>query len=135
MRLKSKGLGRKELVMDFREYAVVREGEEIVVKGTIRDPVVWDFSIRICEDDLGGIARLAGSWAILGLLLRALFKRNRHHHWSGDRAAHVAGTRHRRAEAQAKFGAGASGPQPRGAVQGGAAGADHGDARRVAEGS
>ncbi len=28
MRLKSRGLGRKELVMDFREYAVAPEDDE-----------------------------------------------------------------------------------------------------------
>ena len=57
MRLKSKGLGKKELVMDFREYTVVREGDELVVVGTIRDPINWDFTIRMCEDDLAGLAR------------------------------------------------------------------------------
>ena len=41
MRLKSRGLGRKELVMDFREYTTIREDGEAVVVGTIRDPVNW----------------------------------------------------------------------------------------------
>jgi len=49
MRLRSRGLGRKELVMDFREYETIREGDEVVVVGTIRDPVNWDFSIRFCR--------------------------------------------------------------------------------------
>jgi hypothetical protein len=102
MRLRSRGLGRKELVLDFREYAVVREGEEIVVVGTIRDPVNWDFSIRICEDDVAGMLRLASRRATLGLLLRSLFRRRRRHHWSDERAAHLAEGRARLASACVK---------------------------------
>jgi hypothetical protein len=37
MRLMSRGLGRKELVMDFREYDVIPESDEVVVE-TICDP-------------------------------------------------------------------------------------------------
>lgn len=81
MRLKSKGLGRKELVMDFREYDVVEEGDEIVVTGTIREPVTWDFSIRMCEDDLVGIARVATRRSMLGLVLRSLGHRHKRDHW------------------------------------------------------
>jgi hypothetical protein len=44
--------------MDFREYTVVREGDELVVVGTIRDPINWDFTIRMCEDDLAGMLAL-----------------------------------------------------------------------------
>ena len=58
MRLRSRGLGRKELVMDFREYEIVRQGEEIVIVGTIRDPVNWDFTIRMGEDDVAGLTHL-----------------------------------------------------------------------------
>jgi hypothetical protein len=75
--------------MDFREYEVVREGEELVVVGTIRDPVNWDFTIRMCEDDVAGITRLALRPVMLKTLLRSLFKRRKHHHWSGDWDEHV----------------------------------------------
>ncbi len=89
MRLKSRGLGRKELVMDFREYTVTREGNEIVINGTIREPVHWDFSIRMCEDDLPGLVKVAASRKTLGFLLRAAFKRNKEAHWSLDRKEHL----------------------------------------------
>lgn len=89
MRLQSRGLGRKELVMDFREYEVVRSGREVVIQGTIREPVRWDFSIRMCEDDLAGLVKIAGRRQTIGFLLRALFRRNKAHHWSGDRDEHV----------------------------------------------
>ena len=96
MRLRSRGLGRKELVMDFREYEVVRNGDEVVIVGTIRDPVNWDFTIRFCEDDIPGMTRLVLRKPMLGLLLRSLFKRRKHHHWSQEHAEHVAEGRRRR---------------------------------------
>jgi hypothetical protein len=90
MRLKSRGLGRKELVMDFREYAVIREGDEAVVIGTIRDPVNWEFSIRFCEDDIVGMTKLILRPAMIGLLLRSFFRRRKKHHWTQDHSEHVA---------------------------------------------
>ena len=97
MRLKSKGLGRKELVMDFREYTVVREGDELVVVGTIRDPINWDFTIRMCEDDLAGLIALSANRNTFGLIMRWLFGLMRwlfgsrpKHHWSQDRHEHLA---------------------------------------------
>lgn len=76
--------------MDFREYSVSREGNEVVINGTIREPVHWDFSIRMCEDDLPGLIKVAGTRKMLGFLLKAMFKRNRDAHWSGDRDEHLA---------------------------------------------
>ncbi len=68
--------------MDFREYTVERDGKEIIIKGTITEPVRWDFSIRMCEDDLPGISRVALKKATLGFLLRSMFKRKKDNHWS-----------------------------------------------------
>ena len=90
MRLRSRGLGRKELVLDFREYEVVRVEDELVVVGTIRDPVNWDFTIRICEDDVPGMTWLVLRRSMLGLLLRSLFKRKKRGHWGQAQAEHVA---------------------------------------------
>lgn len=88
--------------MDFREYTVVREGNEIVIVGTIRDPVNWDFSIRFCEDDIGGMIRFAVTRPTIGMFLRGLFKRKRYHHWTQERAEHVAEGKRRRQEAKEK---------------------------------
>ena len=88
--------------MDFREYEVVREGDEIVIVGTIRDPVNWDFSIRFCEDDIAGMTRFAVTRQTLGLFLRAFFKRKKHHHWTQERSEHVAEGKRRREEAKQK---------------------------------
>lgn len=100
MRLRSRGLGRKELVLDFREYEAVRVDDEIVVVGTIRDPVNWDFTIRICEDDVPGMASLVLRRSMLGLLLRSFFKRLKRHHWSQERDAHLAEGKKRRQAAR-----------------------------------
>ena len=86
--------------MDFREYAYVREGNEVVIVGTIRDPVNWDFSIRFCEDDITGMVQFAVARPTLGMFLRGLFKRNRTHHWNQERSEHVAEGKRRRKEAQ-----------------------------------
>lgn len=100
MRLRSRGLGRKELVLDFREYEVLRVDDEIVVVGTIRDPVNWDFTIRICEDDIAGMAGLALRKSMIGHLLRSFFKRMKNHHWGQERAEHLAEGKRRRQKAR-----------------------------------
>ena len=88
MRLRSKGLGRREMVMDFREYEVLVEGDELVVVGIIRDPVTWDFSIRFCEDDYPAIFKLAFHPQTLKAVWRAFLNRFRKHHWSKERSQH-----------------------------------------------
>jgi hypothetical protein len=93
VRLSSRGLGRKELVMDFREYDVVREGREIIIKGVIREPVRWDFAIRMCEDDLAGLVKVAARRSTIGFVLRSALRRKKQHHWSGDRDEHVKSAR------------------------------------------
>jgi hypothetical protein len=75
VKLRSRGLGRKELVMDFREYEVARDGDEVVVSGTIREPVNWDFTIRISGDDIPGMLRLGLHRHTLGMAFRWVFHR------------------------------------------------------------
>jgi hypothetical protein len=100
MRLRSRGLGRKELVMDFREYELVRQDDELVIVGSIRDPVNWDFTIRICEDDIAGMIGLVFRRPMLGLLLRGLFKRRPTDHWGAERAEHLVEGKRRRIRAR-----------------------------------
>jgi hypothetical protein len=66
--------------MDFREYTVVREGDELVIVGTIRDPISWEFTIRLCEDDLAGMFALGANRSTFGLVMRWLFGRRPKHH-------------------------------------------------------
>jgi len=102
MRLKSRGLGRKELVMDFREYTLIREEGEVVVVGTIRDPVNWDFTIRMCEDDVIGMTKLVLNRHMIWILLRSFFKRRKKHHWSQEWTEHIAEGRERLVNAKEK---------------------------------
>jgi len=73
--MRSRGLGRKELVMDFREYEIARDGDEVVVTGTIREPVNWDFTIRINGDDIPGMLRLGLHRHTLAMAVRWAFHR------------------------------------------------------------
>jgi hypothetical protein len=61
--------------MDFRDYEVAREGDEVVVSGTIREPVNWDFTIRINGDDIPGMLRLGLHRHTLAMALRWAFHR------------------------------------------------------------
>jgi len=64
--------------------------------GTIRDPVNWDFTIRICEDDISGTALLLLRRPMLAMLFRGLFKRRKHGHWNQEQAEHRAEGKRRR---------------------------------------
>jgi hypothetical protein len=75
MRLRSKGLGRKELVMDFREYDISLDGDDVIVSGTIRAPVTWDFSIRFSQADIPGLLRVGLSRHVLRMALRWVLRR------------------------------------------------------------
>ncbi len=61
--------------MAFREYAIARDGDEIVVSGTIREPVTWDFTIRINGDDIPGMLRLGLHRHTLAMAVRWVLRR------------------------------------------------------------
>ena len=61
--------------MDFREYDVTREGNDVIVTGTIREPVNWDFTIRITGDDIPGMLRLGLHRYTLAMAAHWLFRR------------------------------------------------------------
>jgi hypothetical protein len=61
--------------MDFRDYEIARDGDEVVVAGTIREPVNWDFTIRINGDDIPGMLRLGLHRYTLAMALRWVFHR------------------------------------------------------------
>lgn len=67
MKVKSRGLGRKELVMDLRRYDLSRDGDDMLVSGMITEPVNWDFTIRMTPGDIPGMLRVAASRHTLGL--------------------------------------------------------------------
>ena len=75
MKLWSRGLGKQELKMNFMDYDVRREGQEVVISGRITDPVNWDFWIRFDENDVPGLIRVAKNPSIIAMVLRHWFKK------------------------------------------------------------
>jgi hypothetical protein len=74
MKLWSRGLGKQELKMNFMDYDVRREGQEVVISGRITDPVNWEFWIRFDEDDVPGLIRVAKNPSVIGMVGRRWFK-------------------------------------------------------------
>lgn len=64
--------------MDFREYEIARDGDEVVVTGTIREPVSWDFTIRISGDDIPGMLRLGLHRQTIAMAVRWVLHRRSH---------------------------------------------------------
>lgn len=59
MKIRSRGLGRRELEMNLREFSVERDGRGILLKGVTHAPITWETTVRIGPRDVGGILRLA----------------------------------------------------------------------------
>ena len=70
MKLWSRGLGKQQLRMDFMQYEITQEGEEIVIAGRIVEPVNWDFWIRFDESDVPGLIRVARNRKLIRMVLR-----------------------------------------------------------------
>ena len=62
--------------MDFREYEITRDGDDVVVSGTIHEPVNWDFTIRMTGDDIPGMLRLGLHRHTLAMAARWVFHRS-----------------------------------------------------------
>lgn len=127
MRLRSRGLGRKELVMDFRRYEIRRDGADVLITGTITEPVTWDFSIRIEREDIPGLVRVARSKAMISLFFEwvgALFDRLLRREGKGELGEQAAASQIGKAPAAVGLPGGATGyPSARKASQGRAASA------------
>lgn len=72
MKVWSKGLGKLELFADFKNYYTEAENDEVYIKGTITDPVVWDFKITVTREDIPGLTHLILNKNMLKLLLKNL---------------------------------------------------------------
>jgi hypothetical protein len=75
MKLWSRGLGKQELKMNFMDYDVRREEQEVVISGRIIDPVNWEFWIRFNEDDVPGLIRVAKNPSIVAMVGRHWLKK------------------------------------------------------------
>ena len=59
MKLWSKGLGTKTLVLNLGEGKPTVATEGLLIKGTIKEPVWWDYTITMTEQDLVDILKIA----------------------------------------------------------------------------
>lgn len=69
MKLWSRGLGTTEITMDFREYEVIKDPENgnIMIIGTMKDPVNWEFKITMEPDDIPGFMKILFNLGVLRL--------------------------------------------------------------------
>jgi hypothetical protein len=74
MKVWSKGLGKVELIFELDKYWSEKEegedGEKVYyIKGTINDPVVWEFVITMTKEDIPGLIMFAFDRKILSMFL------------------------------------------------------------------
>ncbi len=58
MKIWSKGLGRIELIVDLCHYSVDMENNDTVIKGVTNEPVQWNFTITLEENDVPGLLNI-----------------------------------------------------------------------------
>ena len=75
MKIRSRGLGRRELQMDLHEFKMTKEGNEVVLSGVTHAPVTWETSIRFSAEDIGGMIKVAINPKVLFLALRWALRR------------------------------------------------------------
>ena len=59
MRFWSKGLGERELVIDLSKGKLTMEEGKVLMRGTIKEPVAWNYEITLFKEDVRGILRIA----------------------------------------------------------------------------
>jgi hypothetical protein len=72
MKVWSKGLGKVELIFELEKYWLEKKEDEdgemtYCVKGTIQEPVVWEFVITMTKEDIPGLMMMALDWKILSM--------------------------------------------------------------------
>lgn len=56
--------------MDFFKSAVTREGDTVFVRGTVQQPVNWNFEVTLTGDDVVGLLRVICTTAVLRHFVR-----------------------------------------------------------------
>lgn len=79
MKMWSQGLGKNELVVDFRHYKVVEEVNkenvrETIIKGITNEPVKWEFLIRMNRDDFSGLMNIVFKPATLFFAMKNIHR-------------------------------------------------------------
>lgn len=75
MKMWTKGLGRTEMEMDFRNYEVTTDdGGNICIMGTIKDPVDWEFKSTLTPEDVPGLLKMVFNYSVLKLVAKNLHR-------------------------------------------------------------
>jgi hypothetical protein len=74
MRIWSRGLGKRELVMDLTKCEIAREGDRYILKGTVVEPVNWEFRITMEPEDVPGLIRTGASPGFIVIGLKWLWR-------------------------------------------------------------
>lgn len=74
MKIRSRGLGKRELDMNLKEFQVKKQGKEVILIGVTHAPVTWETNIRVRSEDIGGILKIALNPKVLVLGLRWLLR-------------------------------------------------------------
>ncbi len=76
MKLWSRGLGTTELRMDFRYYKVSGDPDtgNVLVSGTITDPVNWEFRITMEPEDIPGFMKIFFNFSLIKLGIKNVFR-------------------------------------------------------------
>jgi hypothetical protein len=61
MKFWSEGLGKRDLVMELRDAALDREGESIILTGTIHQPAEWAYKVTMEFGDWTTVLKTATS--------------------------------------------------------------------------
>ena len=58
MRFWSKGLGERELDIEFDKSNITKEEGKVVLRGVLKAPVTWNYEATLFNEDVGGIFRI-----------------------------------------------------------------------------
>lgn len=71
MKVWSKGLGKQALNIDFAKCDVTWEGNEVLVKGILRNKgTIWNARVTFTKGDLPGLMHFVFSFAMMRHLIR-----------------------------------------------------------------
>jgi hypothetical protein len=76
MKLWSRGLGKTEVLMDFRYYKTVKdpESDNIFIIGSMQDPVNWEFRITFSPEDVPGLVKTFFNFSMIKLLIKNIHR-------------------------------------------------------------
>jgi hypothetical protein len=67
MKIKSRGLGKRQLDMNLKEFKIAKKKGYVELQGVTHAPITWETTIRIMPQDIGGMLRLAVNPKVLFL--------------------------------------------------------------------